>query len=104
MDPKSDWHEQLLQERGSEYGDSWQQTDRWIKAHLDQLAAAPSPFTLIMLHNKLARALTSPTKEDHYDDIIGYAKLAKRALAPSEATTPAVRHQHWLLGRDEMSI
>lgn len=88
-------HDQLLKQRGAEYGESWRMTDRWIQENTELLAAAPSPFTLIMMHNKLMRALTSPSKEDHYDDIIGYAKLAKQALVADEPVN------HWLVLREE---
>lgn len=78
--PQSDQHEQLLEERGAQYGDAYAQTDRWIREHLTELGAAPSPLGLIMMHFKLTRALHTPKHRDHYDDLIGYAKLALRSL------------------------
>lgn len=75
-----DAHEALIEERGKEYGDTITPTDRWIKEHLKELGEATSPFTMIMMFNKLQRALTSPNKVDHYDDIIGYSKLALKRI------------------------
>lgn len=86
-----DLHEQLIAARGSEYGDTITPTDQWIKDHIEELKAATSPFTLIMIYHKALRALASPNKRDHYDDIIGYAKLALRRLDDEEI--PA---SHWL--------
>ncbi len=94
-----DVHERLIQERGAEYGESYAVTDRWIKENLDYLSQAPNAFVLIMLHNKLTRALTSPSKQDHYDDIIGYAKLALRTLKESKRQQPAI---HWVIDNDEL--
>lgn len=73
-------HDDLIAKRSEEYGEAYQITDRWIKENLQALSASPSPFSLILIHNKLTRALTSPRKQDHYDDIIGYAKLLLREL------------------------
>lgn len=73
-------HDDLVATRNEEYGEAYQVTDQWIKDHLKELAASPSPFSLIMIQNKVTRALASPDKQDHYDDIIGYAKLLLREL------------------------
>ena len=73
-------HDELVKARNSEYGEAYAITDRWIKENLEALAASPSPFSLIMIQNKLTRALATPEKFDHYDDIIGYAKLLIIAL------------------------
>lgn len=110
MDPnvaaQVDLHEQLIVKRGEEYGDTITPTDLWIKEHIKELAAAPSPFTLIMIYNKLHRALTSPNKQDHYDDVCGYAKLALKRLrgesiAPSQSLDEKVlTASHWLHERD----
>lgn len=73
-------HDDLVNARNAEYGEAYQITDRWIKENLEALAASPSPFSLIMIQNKLTRALASPMKQDTYDDIIGYTKLLLREL------------------------
>lgn len=73
-------HDDLVATRNAEYGEAYQITDQWIKQNLERLAVSPSPFSLIMIHNKLTRALATPMKADHYDDIIGYTKLLLREL------------------------
>lgn len=89
--PILDLHEELLTERGTEYGDAYAQTDKWVKEHLKELAASPSPLGLIMVHFKLTRALATPNRRDHYDDLIGYAKLILRQLDLEQPTA-----SHWL--------
>lgn len=93
-----DTHEDLLAQRGAEYGDAYARTDEWVRQNLERLAASPSPLGLIMIHFKLERALCTPTKRDHYDDLIGYAKLVLRAL---DRDRPA---NHWLTAREEEAI
>lgn len=100
----SDVHTALVEERGAEYGESWQLTDQWIKEHAGELGAAPSPFTMILIHNKLMRALTTPTKRDHYDDIIGYAKLALRALDQLQTEIDALPTAHWLTDKERIKM
>lgn len=68
-------HNDLLLLRKKEYGETFQIVDRWIRENIVAIAASPSPYSLIMIYAKLTRALTSPNKQDHYDDIIGYTKL-----------------------------
>ena len=88
--PPTDQHEELLAERGAEYGDSYARTDEWVRKNLSRLAASPSPLGLIMMHFNLERALQTPNNRDHYDDLIGYAKLALREI---DRQRPEV---HWL--------
>ena len=87
-----DTHDKLLEERGAEYGNSYLKTDEWVRQNLAALAASPSPLGLIMMHFKLERALCTPSKRDHYDDLIGYAKLVLQSL--EHAPT------HWLTARE----
>lgn len=68
-------HDDLLEERKAEYGAAYAITDKWITENHEALAMSLSPFSLILIHNKITRALVSPNNRDHYDDIIGYAKL-----------------------------
>lgn len=42
----------------------------------------------VLMLSKLIRALFSPTKVDHYDDIIGYALLTKRILEKGDNDGP----------------
>ena len=92
-----DTHDRLLAERGAEYGDSYARTDEWVRQNLKALAASPSPLGLIMMHFKLERALCTPTKRDHYDDVCGYAKLVLRALDQQASVRPGT---HWLTERE----
>lgn len=93
-EPTEDQHEKLLKERGAEYGDSYARTDEWVRQNLAALAASPSPLGLIMMHFKLQRALCTPAKRDHYDDLIGYAKLVLRTLDQQRTSV------HWLVERE----
>jgi len=77
-------HELLLKMRAEEYGETYQIVDRWIRENIGLLAASPSPYSLIMIYAKLTRSLTSPNKQDHYDDIIGYTKLLLGELEAAE--------------------
>lgn len=88
-------HDELVEQRGQLYGESWAMTSEWICENADLLKnAGPSAFPLVMMHNKIMRALTSPGQKDHYDDIIGYAKLALRRFEqmPGTGHGPV----HWL--------
>lgn len=88
-------HDALVKERGSEYGESWRMTSQWIVENAALLAqAGDAAFPMVMMHNKLARALTSPLKQDHWDDMIGYAKLALQAIERRPAN-------HWLVEKEE---
>jgi len=69
-------HDALIKQRGAQYGGSWRATAQWICEHAEELAlTGDAAFAIVMIHNKLMRALASPGDRDHYDDIIGYAKL-----------------------------
>ncbi len=69
-------HDNLISERGAEYGESWRETGRFLAEHHEEIAAmGENSFAYVMMHNKLMRALRSPGNKDHYDDLIGYAKL-----------------------------
>lgn len=89
-------HDDLVEQRGTEYGDSWVQTSTWINEHAQELGAAGvAAFPMVMIHNKLARALTSPENRDHFDDIIGYCKLALRGFeARSSWSVREGRHEY----------
>jgi hypothetical protein len=77
-------HDDLVESRKADYGETFQIVDRWIRENFGAIAASPSPYSLIMIYAKLTRALTSPNKQDHYDDIIGYTKLLLRELEAAE--------------------
>lgn len=79
-------HDQLIAERNEQYGGAWATTGRWISENSGEIAKTGSrAFALIMIHNKLTRALASPDNRDHYDDIIGYAKLILSTLPDETA-------------------
>lgn len=68
---------ELVEQRGEEYGDAAIQTGRWIQENIDILSGAGDiVFCLIMVYSKLARAVHSPWNPDHYLDAAGYVKLA----------------------------
>ncbi len=72
--------ERLLADRGNEYGEAWITTSRVIallgKEFTDFMAGAPAyVYAWIIIQSKLLRALTSPHKVDHWEDIAGYATL-----------------------------
>ncbi len=73
--------EVLLEERGQEYGPAWLLTADAMSAmafRKSPLAATPFVFIWVIILNKLARALKSPSNMDHWRDIAGYAELAIR--------------------------
>lgn len=82
---------QITQERNAEYQDAWKYTGEvcshtHIGQGLDNLLVNYSfawyPWIIIL--NKLIRILGSPTKLDHWDDIIGYATLVRDYLTSKE--------------------
>lgn len=82
---------QLTLERQPEYQYAWAITGEvvahpYIKKNLDFiLYGCPRLyFPWIQILNKLIRALTSPTNVDHWEDIIGYATLARDHLTKVE--------------------
>lgn len=68
----------VVEEQGRvEYGDADYLTSEWTSQNAELLAAAgPRAFHLIMIHHKLMRALYSPSNNDHFVDIRGYAARA----------------------------
>lgn len=78
----------LVEERNKAYGEAWKATSLWIGENVDRLAATGDlAFPLIMIHNKLTRALASPGHLDHYRDIQGYAQLILDHLKSELNTT-----------------
>lgn len=73
----------LLQERGSEYSDAWILTTEvmsflWGKRYdmMTKLTRDTSYlYAWMTILCKLLRAITTPTKADHWRDIAGYATL-----------------------------
>ena len=70
------------EERSAQYANAWRLQGHivripLVRALLDQmLHTFPEAwFPWVMVLNKLLRALGSPRKLDHWDDIIGYATL-----------------------------
>jgi len=92
----------LVEKRGSEYGQA-----HYLAGLV--IGVLEEPFTkMVITHpelvhdwvlmlSKLIRILFSPTKIDHYDDIMGYALLAKRTLEGASndpiQTGSATRHE-----------
>ena len=75
MKQSNDEITKLLAER-SEYGEAWALTSRWIQSHILKLARVGDyAFLLIMIVNKVHRALSNPNNIDHWYDIQGYAQL-----------------------------
>ena len=75
----------IVDEREKEYSGAWKLhglVTAPIAANvIELLLKHPTyffPWTMIL--NKLIRALVSPTKEDHWVDIQGYAELVLRDL------------------------
>jgi len=67
----------IMVDREEAYKDAWRITGQWIKAHTSALnSVGDISFCIIMVYNKLTRALASPTFRDHYDDAMGYIHLA----------------------------
>lgn len=72
--------QELLKQRGGEYGTAWSDTNAMIRALgstavLDRLVDHDAIYAWISILNKLNRALYSPQNPDHWRDIIGYATL-----------------------------
>lgn len=84
-DRKASFHDALVAERNAQYNNAWRTTGLWIAKNHEALAAAGSmAFCLVMIQNKVERALATPENRDHYDDIIGYAKLVLKELGAEE--------------------
>jgi hypothetical protein len=84
-----DVHDVLISERNQQYANAWRKTGLWVAKNAEFLRSKGDiSFCIIMLHNKLARAEGSPRNPDHYDDVIGYAKLILSSgsvnITPSE--------------------
>ncbi len=76
----------LLEERGAEYGTSHVLAGKVIGLLADPFVAlvhtAPElVHDWVLMLSKLIRILHSPYKLDSYDDLIGYAELAKRTIS-----------------------
>lgn len=75
--------EGLLQQRGAEYSDAWILTTEVVEVitrthpNLIKSLVNDGPYLLswITILCKLIRAVTTPTKADHWRDIAGYATL-----------------------------
>lgn len=72
----TDQTDALLSNRGMAYGDAWKDTGIWISSRGGDFEGLEEAFGIIMIYNKMCRALRSPDKADHYNDAIGYLKLA----------------------------
>ena len=82
----------LTEQRKPDYQSAWSMTGEllanpYVQKGL-QFISFGCPhllFPWIMILNKLVRALSSPTQIDHWEDIIGYATLARDELAQEAA-------------------
>jgi len=79
----------ILEER-ADYGKAWSETGEMllpVSGKVVQLLLTHPKmwYAWVMIFNKAVRALSSPTKEDHYVDIIGYAELILLYLRGLEA-------------------
>ena len=87
--------EAITEERGSQYGHplhhfhATQDIYRALARHLEhqgmlsdmpQSKADVVRHGMFMIVDKLVRACTSPMKEDHWDDVMGYARTVKMGL------------------------
>lgn len=84
--------EKLLEERNSQYGNSYYATDRAISAMIEgdtSLLQAMSDAGVlgnwIIIMSKMNRAIFSPLKEDHWKDIAGYSNLNLKIIRGEEA-------------------
>lgn len=78
---------QLTDQRQAEYQDAWSVTGELMAhphvlegLHRMTIEHPKLVYPWIQMLNKLIRALASPEKLDHYDDIIGYATLVRDSL------------------------
>jgi 6-pyruvoyltetrahydropterin/6-carboxytetrahydropterin synthase len=84
----------LMHDRNEMYGDAWLVTGRWIHEHTDELnRVGDIAFCIILVHNKLTRALKSPYFVDHYNDAQGYLRLAQSARPDLNITLNALSMQ-----------
>lgn len=96
--------EQLLDERQADYGNSHEVTGCLLRDIQPQLAHLLSHYPVLwfpwlMIFNKLIRALTSPTKIDHWADIQGYAELALRSITELRAEARGENNDGKIFGR-----
>lgn len=69
---------ELLEERDEAYGPAWQTSSmvlRFLRPERHPIGQSNAYFPWIMIMNKLHRAMQSPDKRDHWEDIMGYAQL-----------------------------
>jgi hypothetical protein len=71
----------LIEKRGSEYGNTWELVGQIMgilrEPFYQFLHEAPSlAHNWVIMQSKMVRMLFSPYKEDHYEDLIGYATLS----------------------------
>lgn len=86
--------EELLEQRGAEYGPAWQITGRWIVENARALVLCGDyAFCVIMVHNKLVRAQTSPFNPDHYLDALGYINLMLQDMEARDGVKPTATDQ-----------
>jgi hypothetical protein len=79
---------QVLDERNADYGDSWLTPNAALLAlcggdlsRISTLVETGHFANWFIILGKLARALNSPTKIDHWVDIAGYAQLSVESLS-----------------------
>ncbi len=73
---------ELIHSRDSKYQGAWWKTGVWIQQNIRGIQTTGyRSYNLIMIQNKMQRALASPLNPDHYNDIMGYAYLALESFA-----------------------
>jgi hypothetical protein len=77
--------ERLLDERGSEYGDTWLIAGEMFdflssRVSFDKLLRSNYFHNWVLILSKLIRAAFTPDKADHWDDIAGYATLVAKHI------------------------
>lgn len=100
MTPQST--QQLLEERGLEYGDAWRLTGAIIGTCIrvptikdvrpfENLMRSGRGYAWIEMLGKIVRAMFNPDSLDNWKDIAGYAELVVREMeGPTEPSTDDV--------------
>ena len=79
--------EELIEDRQNIYGDAWCETAHvanFLKWRKYAIHRTPFTYAWLSILSKLIRALSSPMKVDHWDDIAGYAMLVARKIRSSD--------------------
>lgn len=70
----------IVEDRNETYGDpvvNMTRTAKMVDAMLQGAKIEAHHIPMIQICVKLSRAMTSPKKADHWDDIAGYAEMGK---------------------------